>query len=45
MTDLLAFRLRSVAWTMMKQAIGRVEESHPDFLFLTEVYWGLERTL
>jgi len=29
-------------WT---EAIGRVKEQHPDFLFLAEVYWGLERTL
>jgi hypothetical protein len=29
-------------WT---EAIERVKEKHPDFLFLAEAYWGLERKL
>ena len=29
-------------WT---ESIGRVKERHPDFLFLAEVYWGLEPRL
>ncbi len=33
---------REEFWT---EAIGRVRESRPEFLFLAEAYWGLERRL
>ncbi|MBI2830897.1 MAG: hypothetical protein HYX79_01405 [Chloroflexi bacterium] len=35
-------RLKTEFWA---EAIGRVREKHPDFIFLAEAYWGLEHKL
>ncbi len=37
-----AARIENEFWA---QAIPAIKASHPDFLFLAEVYWGLEETL